>query len=118
MMMPGKPPPPLPDPPTPESPPPPESKPSPPPDPHQLQELGTDPATGKFRPAEAEAGARLIQRVGPLKRDPTGDADWVDADGKSYDAVGPVPKDHFNADSFCDSINSHMLKQDLDKVVV
>src|SRR5262249_44815732 len=84
----------------------------------ELRDLGTDPATGRFRPSEAEAAARLQQKVGPLKRDPSGNADWIGQDGTTYDAVGPVPKEHFDPEAFNRSIDKHFLKQGLDKIVV
>jgi RHS repeat-associated protein len=111
-------------PPAPPEPPPPEPPPPEPPvDPavarqQRLQELGTDPRNGQFRQAEADAAARLEQRVGPLKRDPTGDGDWIDANGNTYDAVGPAPPKHVDTDAFNAAIDDHLLKQGLDKVVV
>jgi len=84
-----------------------------------FQELGQDPATGKFRRAEAEAGARLESEVGVLRRDPSGNTDWIDTNGKTYDAVGPAPSKYFDAESFTNSINYHLNnKQGVDYIVV
>lgn len=83
----------------------------------QSRGLGTEPRTQKFREAESRAAARLEQRVGPLRRDPSSDADWIDLKGKTYDAVGPVPPGRFDAKSFLSSIERHLLKS-VDYVVV
>ena len=37
---------------------------------------------------------------------------------RSFDAVGPVPAEHFKPGSFTRSIDNHLLKQGLDRVVV
>ena len=85
----------------------------------RLRELGTDPRTGQYRQGEADAAARLEEKVGPVKRDPSGDGDWVDPSGKTYDAVGPVPDSkYFNEQAFNSQIDRHLLKQNLDNVVV
>jgi len=55
------------------------------------RQLGVDPATQRYRPLEEGAALRLEHRVGPLRRDPTGTCDWIDGQGRTYDAVGPVP---------------------------
>ena len=60
----------------------------------------------------------MEQRVGPLRREPTGDADWIDANGHTYDAVGPAPPRHVDTDAFNAAIDDHLLKQGLDHVVV
>lgn len=61
-------------------------------------ELGTDPATGTFRPGEAETGLRIeAQRGITLERAPAQQgADWVGSDGKTYDAVGNFPSRFFD----------------------
>jgi hypothetical protein len=83
-----------------------------------LTEIGTDPKKG-FNPLEASAGRRLDEKIGRrLSRDPTGDFDWIDSAGKTYDAVGPVPAGRFDAVSFNRAIDKHMVKQGLDIVVV
>lgn len=82
------------------------------------QRLGIDPATGRYRPLEEQAALRLEMRVGPLNREPTGTADWIDARGQTYDAVGPVPVGRLNIGAFLRQIAKHLLKQGLDYVVV
>jgi hypothetical protein len=82
------------------------------------RELGTDIRSGQYRPAEADAALRLERRVGPLKRDPSETGDWVDARGKIYDGVGPVPASRFRLEEFVASIRSHLLKSGVDYVVV
>jgi len=82
------------------------------------RQLGVDPATQRYRPLEAQAALRLEQRVGPLRRDPTGTSDWIDAQGVTYDAVGPVPAGRLNVQAFLRQIDRHLLKQGLDKVVI
>jgi hypothetical protein len=82
------------------------------------RQLGLDPASGRYRPLEEQAALRLEQRVGPLQRDPTGTSDWIDAQGITYDAVGPVPVGRLNVRAFLRQIDWHLLKQELDKVVI
>jgi hypothetical protein len=64
------------------------------------RQLGFDPATQRYRPLEERAALRLEQRVGPLQRDTTGMSDWIDAQGMTYDAVGPVPAGRLNLRAF------------------
>ncbi|MBU8824552.1 hypothetical protein [Mycolicibacterium goodii] len=61
--------------------------------------LGMDPATGGFRAAESETGLRIEQELGvDLSRAGQGDAhDWVDAGGRTYDAVGNFPSKFFDS---------------------
>ncbi len=81
--------------------------------------LGTDPRTGQYRQGEAESAKRLAELVGSLSRDPSGDFDWVDQSGRTYDAVGPIPRaEYFNSVSFNAQIDRHLLKQGLDYVVI
>jgi len=82
------------------------------------RQLGIDPATQRYRPLEEQTALRLEQRVGPLQRDPTGMDDWIDAQGVTYDAVGPVPAGRLNIRAFLRQIDKHLLKQGLDKVVI
>lgn len=82
------------------------------------RQLGRDPASGRYRLLEEQAALRLEQRVGPLQRDPSGASDWVDAQGVTYDAVGPVPVGRLNVRAFLRQIDRHLLKQGLDKVVI
>jgi hypothetical protein len=56
--------------------------------------------------------------VGPLQRDTTGMSDWIDAQGMTYDAVGPVPAGRLNLRAFLRQIDKHLLKQGLDRVVI
>jgi hypothetical protein len=91
--------------------------------------LGIDRATGQFRQAEVDAALRLEQRIGQqLERyDPKihpADkyGDWIAKQGNtytSYDAVGPLPDpSYLRYDSFVAQINTHLLKQGVDFVVV
>ncbi|ETW97908.1 MAG: hypothetical protein ETSY1_20900 [Candidatus Entotheonella factor] len=80
--------------------------------------LGVDPASQRYRPLEEQAALRLEQRVGPLQREPTGSSDWVDGQGVTYDAVGPVPAGRLNIRAFLRQIDRHLLKQGLDKIVI
>jgi hypothetical protein len=82
------------------------------------RQLGVDPATQRYRPLEARAALRLEHRVGPLRRDPTGTCDWMDGQGRTYDAVGPVPAGRLNVPAFLRQITRHLLKQGLDTVVI
>ena len=82
------------------------------------RQLGVDPATQRYRLLEERAALRLEQRVGPLRRDPTGTCDWMDGQGMTYDAVGPVPAGRLNVQAFLRQIDRHLLKQGLDKVVI
>jgi hypothetical protein len=84
----------------------------------RLRELGSDPRSGRYRQLEAECAERLERQVGSLERDPSGDFDWFDTMGRSYDAVGPVPPQHFNAPAFCRQIDAHLRKDGLDRVVI
>jgi RHS repeat-associated protein len=88
---------------------------------HQI-ELGTDPAKGdQYNPIEGEIGMWLESQLGRrLGRDPSGDYDWfVTVNGKTYDAVGPVPSQHFDIGSFSTQIIEHLeFKQGLDFVLV
>jgi hypothetical protein len=82
------------------------------------RQLGVDPATQRYRPLEERAALRLEQRVGPLRRDPTGTCDWMDGQGRTYDAVGPVPVGRLHVQAFLRQITKHLLKQGLDTVVI
>lgn len=92
-------------------------------DPH-WRDLGTDSISGQFRSDEADAGIRLEQRVGRLERfnpkthPSLKEGDWIDAQGLTYDAVGPAPTQHFNLSSFNTQISRHLVKQGVDYVVV
>jgi hypothetical protein len=82
------------------------------------EELGTEAKSGQFRQAEADTGSLLQDEVGSLKRSSDPAYDWVDAEGNTYDGVGPPPSRYFNPPSFNQSISNHLLKQGLDNVVV
>jgi hypothetical protein len=82
------------------------------------RQLGVDPATQLYRPLEERAALRLEHRVGPLRRDPTGACDWIDGQGRTYDAVGPVPAGRLHVPAFLRQITKHLLKQGLDTVVI
>jgi hypothetical protein len=60
-----------------------------------------DPATKRFRPAEAETAIRIeLERGVTLTRAPEGHScDWLDEAGKSYDAVGNFPPQFFDRTS-------------------
>jgi len=62
------------------------------------QELGMDPATGRFRPGEADTGIRIENERGvQLSRSPQAKGpDWIGSDGKTYDAVGNFPSQYFD----------------------
>jgi uncharacterized protein YukE len=59
--------------------------------------LGEDPTTGKFRPNEYQTAMRIELDRGVVLTRATGQSgvDWVDEDGTTYDAVGPVPERFF-----------------------
>jgi hypothetical protein len=59
-----------------------------------------------------------LSRVVPLQRDTTGMSDWTDAQGMTYDAVGPVPAGRLNLRAFLRQVDKHLLKQGLDRVVI
>ena len=82
------------------------------------RQLGVEPATQRYRPREEQAALRLEQRVGALRRDPTGTSDWIDAQEVTYDAVGPVPAGRLNVQAFLRQIDKHLLKRGLHKVVL
>jgi hypothetical protein len=78
---------------------------------HQ-RSLGLDPSTREYRPVEARVGSELEARLGKrLERSP-GVGDWLDDRGTIYDPVGPVPSEHFRADSFNAQIRAHLAKAD------
>jgi uncharacterized protein YukE len=67
----------------------------------RVHDLGMDPATKRFRPAEAETAIRIeLERGVTLTRAPEGHScDWLDEAGKSYDAVGNFPPQFFDRTS-------------------
>lgn len=63
----------------------------------RLRQLGEDPATKGFRQQETETASRIEREKGvrlERSRDPA--VDWVDADGKTWDAVGPFESQYFD----------------------
>lgn len=82
----------------------------------RVHDLGMDPATGKFRPGEAETALRIERERGvTLTRAPAGSrADWVDETGRSYDAVGNFPLQFFDQQwpQFSYQIERHLEKAD------
>ncbi|MGW3615572.1 WXG100-like domain-containing protein [Micromonospora arida] len=64
----------------------------------RVHDLGMDPATGRFRPGEAETAVRLEQELGVRLQRAQADssADWVDEAGRTYDAVGNFPGQFFD----------------------
>jgi RHS repeat-associated protein len=83
------------------------------------RELGMDPARGsKYSPAEANTALRLESQVGRLRRDPTGQADWIGPGGRLYDAVGAGLKSkYFNYEAFTKSISEHLVDSRVNVVV-
>ncbi len=75
-----------------------------------------DPATGRFRPAEAETAVRIERERGvTLTRAPAGSrADWIDESGRSYDAVGSLPSQFFDQQwpQFSYQMERHLGKAD------
>lgn len=80
------------------------------------RELGIDPVKGRFSTEEELAAIELEKRTGLLRRDPSGDSDWLDQSGRSYDAVGPIPTSipagKFDLSSFLEQIVRHARKAD------
>lgn len=80
------------------------------------QEIGMDPATGQYRPGEAETGLRVEQQRGvTLSRYPESEGpDWIGSDGKTYDAVGNFPGKFFDQqwDQLKFRIEQHVGKAD------
>ena len=85
-------------------------------DEQRVRDLGMDPATGKFRPNEADTAVRIEQERGvTLTRAPAGSrADWIDESGRSYDAVGNFPPQFFDQQwpQFSFQMERHLGKAD------
>lgn len=66
-------------------------------DPERVYDLGFDPATGRFRPAEAQTAVRVehLRGVELHRAPPWSVADWVDQAEHTYDAVGNFPAKYF-----------------------
>lgn len=80
-----------------------------------IQDLGWDPAIKDFRPGEAETAARIeTERGVRLERFPGDAPDWIGSDGKTYDAVGNFPAEHFDQqwDHLQERIGDHLDKAD------
>ncbi|MGQ0837131.1 hypothetical protein [Actinokineospora sp.] len=60
--------------------------------------LGQDPATGRFRPAEAQTARRIedARRIELMRSPKPSGPDWVGPDGTTYDAVGNFPAKYFD----------------------
>ncbi|NUT32923.1 MAG: hypothetical protein HOV79_07600 [Hamadaea sp.] len=67
-------------------------------DPERVYDLGFDPATGRFRPTEAQTAVRVerLRGVRLHRAPPWSAADWVDQAGHTYDAVGNFPAKYFD----------------------
>ncbi|MFG3682633.1 WXG100 family type VII secretion target [Micromonospora chalcea] len=83
----------------------------------RVRDLGMNPATGRFRPAEAETAVRIEQQRGVRLRRALSDssADWVDEVGRTYDAVGNFPGQYFDRQwpQLQYQIERHLEKADL-----
>ena len=80
-----------------------------------MQDLGWDPAIKDFRPGEAETAARIeTERGVRLERFPGDAPDWIGSDGKTYDAVGNFPAEHFDQqwNNLQERIEDHLDKAD------
>lgn len=78
----------------------------------RILDLGDDPAVGDTRETEMIAAFRLEQMVGHrIMRSDDPSVDWVDDQGTTYDAVGPLQKpEFFNPNTFVRSIERHLDK--------
>ncbi|GIH05099.1 hypothetical protein Rhe02_31660 [Rhizocola hellebori] len=80
------------------------------------RDLGMDPATGRYRAGEADTAVRVEEATGTtLSRSTDPSVDWVDnATGKTYDAVGNFPQQHFDAQwpNLQTKIIDHLAKAD------
>jgi hypothetical protein len=83
----------------------------------KVVQLGTDPVQGYIE-EEAKVASKLLQRGHDIFRYRTNEFDWIDLAGEIYDAVGSVKAVHFNFASYTAAIESHLLKQGLNHVVV
>lgn len=94
---------------------------------HQ-RELGLDQHRGnlndpdtQWRPEEATTATMVELQTGwrlrRARRDEAGD--WkVDSSGKTLDAVGPVPPQHLDVNSFNNQITKHLRKYGVDEIPV
>ena len=83
----------------------------------RVHALGMDPAVKQFRPSEAETAVRIENHLGVrLRRAPSWSrADWVDQDGRTYDAVGNFASCYFDRQwpQLRYQIERHLTKADL-----
>jgi hypothetical protein len=92
------------------------------------QDLGQDPAVGRFRPSEAETALRVEAQEGvKLKRftptAPGAKGDWIDpATKKVYDGCSPPKSEHFDKQldqgNYQKSLLAHVDHPTVDKVVI
>ncbi|GLY33110.1 hypothetical protein [Kineosporia sp. NBRC 101731] len=79
--------------------------------------LGLDPQIKKFRNGEYRTAIRVMEeRDVRLVRAGRDDSwDWVDVDGRTYDAVGGFPGQYLDGqwDHFCGQIRRHLGKAEL-----
>jgi len=94
-------------------------------DPTHRQDLGNDPAIGRFRPGERDSALRVEQARGVrLSRytppSPGLKGDWVDTTGKVYDGCSPAPSSYFEAqiNNYEASLRSHLNNPNVDYVVI
>ena len=85
----------------------------------RLLNLGNDPSRGLL-PNEISSGVRLERQLGrTLQRSSDLAYEYIDSSGKTYDAVGGnIPNSKFNLLDFTSSIETHLMKQGLDRTVV
>ncbi|GAB3943861.1 hypothetical protein GCM10029976_067100 [Kribbella albertanoniae] len=80
-------------------------------------ELGYDPAVKQFRPGETETALRIESERGvQLERAKSADEkyDWVDSDGRTYDAIGNFPAKFLDRqwDNLKEKVEHHLEKAD------
>lgn len=81
----------------------------------RLRKLGEDPDTKGYRPSERETAQRIEGERGvTLERSRRQGEDWVDEQGRSYDAVGNFDSRYFDAQwpHLQQVIKEHLLKAD------
>ncbi|AUB41983.1 hypothetical protein COO91_08078 [Nostoc flagelliforme CCNUN1] len=75
--------------------------------------LSYDPKRQQFIPSEFKIAGIMESRFGPVSRDSSGATDWITGGRRTIDAVGPVPSEHFNLESFTTQITKHLSKTDI-----
>ncbi len=74
-------------------------------------ELGKDPAIKGVRPSEADTRSSLERYLGrQLSRAGKRVGDWVDTYGTTYDAISPIPSQHFDFQQVAAQIDDHLAK--------